>query len=194
MNSPSDGDQKQRKGRFARALEIFDGVCKWSERITVIYKIVFTVVGVCGGTLVVIYLDKDRVNLDINTLHRCKYGGLDWMQVNMFLPDSLSLEDSAAEMRICDGESLTSRKSKLPAKLAAKYPGCLLFDEKNESLHMRFNLGAVCNDSGKTGTRYLCDGADKAARSAPRNSELATSPADLLKCTEQFFERASKPR
>ena len=194
MTDPNDPDPRCREGRFAKALRVYDAMRTWIDRILSVPRGIVAIVAIVGmGIAGWQYFDEGSVTVDFNTLQRCARGSLGGLKDSTALPSSLTLKSGAAEMSICDGESLTARESEFPAELAAKYPGCLRLAEEGGELFMQLNSEAVCKDSSANGARYLCDGADSAARSPPQKSTLVASTIHLADCTDQFFEDTSRP-
>ena len=139
------------------------------------------------------YYEDKTVSVDIHPGSRCSRGGLKWMQDRTFIPDGWTLEGDAAELRICDNNTVSEQKPAFPVELAQTYPGCLHIDEESKTLSMQLNARAVCDDK-ENSNGYLCDGADEAAQMEPKNTSLVQVRAKLNDCTENFFEESSKPK
>lgn len=174
-------------GQLRKTGRCLDHIRVWFQRLETIYKIALVIVAV--AVFLGLWSDDEEniVTLDFNTIASCNRGSLAQMKRDTTLPGNLLLSEGAADLFICDNEALMAKKPDFPKALSKKYPGCLRLDESKNALHMLLNPSAVCKIHSERGTRYHCNGADRAARIAPDQNALVSDTSRLGKCNGSIF-------
>ena len=198
MSNRSTSDAGLATRITSRIAQILDKLREWFDRLDVLFKIIVVCIALFGGgglvsTISALVLGpKHTIEFDRNS--RCHSGNLYWLQSEGFLPADLTLEDNAAQLSICDSAIFKARTSALASKLADKYPGCLIFDECENSLRMQLNSDAVCNDSFDGHAQFLCNGRAATKGASGENPTKVESTDNLSSCNGTFIETQSKPK
>ena len=127
-------------------------------------------------------------DVHLNFESQCFRGSLSNLKQDEYFRAKLS--GDAAVLRVCDEYVLSATVAEFPEKLAARYPGCLRFDEDDDTLHMLFNPHAVCWTRIDGKKKYMCDGGDGGkGRVKPPDCALVCLGDNLPSCTDPLFSR-----
>ena len=157
-----------------------------------LYRIVAVLVTLGGFGSLIYFLcglvEEVPNDVHLNFERQCLRGSLSNLKRDEYFCAELS--GDATVLRVCDEYVLSATVAEFPEKLAARYPGCLRFDEDDDALHMLFNPRAVCWTRIDGKKKYMCDGGDggKGRVKAPDGALIGLGD-NLPSCTDPQFSK-----